>query len=140
MKYLKKYQIFESEYYNFSDDVSDKQIIAYIKDVLLELEDNYKTDIFELGGSYLKISIIGRKEEYFIMSEVLSCLDHIISYMDELGVTKYTIDIHKDLNKSYDEDGKYLDDTFKFNVSLDSLKKGEYDEYKYLSIRFSYLI
>ena len=83
---------------NFNESSSGKsekrEIISYIKDVLLELDDDsYITNVSMPFGSPI-VSIKNKLESGHSavkLSDILPTMQHIISYMNEVGYSKYTI-------------------------------------------------
>ena len=116
MKYLKHYKIFEN-----------KEILDYIKDILIELEDagyyvNIKRPdvISKEGKDWIMITIekhptsnLNHRRGFYINNDFKHPLEHLKNYIEEFGYAiKYIID-----------DGIRVDETY-FTIS--SLLKREF--------------
>lgn len=89
MKYLKSYSIYES--------VSMNQLIDYIKDVLLELDDDlYLTKVWVVSkGESVSISIKKKMDTGYSVvnvSDVLPTIEHILNYINDNNF-KYSIKV-----------------------------------------------
>lgn len=126
MKYLKKYQIFES-----AGDMDYYKVQSYLKDIFLELEDadyyinikpliEYKVNQHdEVIGYHISIKnrVIDKNTHRRLnisLPEILEPLEHAISYLSDQGLS-YQIDAY-----SYDnEDGQSF---VLHDVDIESLK------------------
>ena len=114
MRYLKKYELFESIY-------NDSEIRNYLNDVFLELtDDGYEVDIegvfirdqFKEEQTGYKINIRGGKSK---ISDVIFPIDHAIEYLLDI-CDRYWIDVFRGFDfkriENINELEKYGDHNF----------------------------
>ena len=94
MKYLKKYQIFESVKKHITVEEYD-QIVSYLNDVFLELKDDdyivtispKQKNVFSFYKG-ISLNIKTPNKEAFISSDILDSLKHAVSYLSDIGFTE----------------------------------------------------
>lgn len=135
MKHLKPYGIFEAK--EVITEELFTQIKSYLDDVFLELEDNGFEFKLSYGTNRIFISIekvhhsSGLGYDYFKTSEVLSTIEHAISYLSDIGLNLEKVSdimVIRALIKAESPNAKYLPkETFVIDWKLLTLEELEKD-------------